>query len=132
MNRPMKHKNDEQKGAADESLERQIFKTLVENGHIIPESEAEVRLAEERLAKENKPLPEELRDARSVLARIKNKSTIAGKKIVSLPQSQFAETARELARAARKGADIPLSIEEKMRRNRAKADAEIDRKSEGK
>jgi hypothetical protein len=132
MNRPTKQKNKGEKGGVDESLERQVFKTLIENGHIIPETETEVRSAEERLAKSNKPLPEKLRDARNVLARIRSKATASGEKIVSLPQNQFAEAATELARAARKGADIPLSIEEKMRRNRAKADAETDRKSEAK
>lgn len=132
MNRPTKQKTITEKGGVDESLEHQVFKTLVENGHIIPETEAEVRSAEERLAKTNKPLPAKLRDARSVLGRIKSQATAGSEKIVSLPQSQFTEAARDLARAARKGADIPLSVEEKMRRNRAKADAEIDRKFKAK
>jgi hypothetical protein len=132
MNRPTKHKNDSEKGGVDENLEHQVFRTLVESGHVFPETEAEVRSAEERTTKHNTPLPAKLRDPHSVLAKIKSKKKEGGEKIVLLPQSQFAEAARELARAARKGADIPLSVEKRMLHNRAKADAEIDQKFKAK
>jgi hypothetical protein len=77
-------------------------------------------------------LPESLRDGRTILSRIKDKTKVASKKIVPVPPSQFAEVGEELARAARKGAEIPPEIAEKMRRNRAKADAACTRNSENK
>jgi hypothetical protein len=127
----MKHDNNKTgKAAASEAFERQVFRTLVEKGHIIPETENEVGAAEERMKAEEAALPDELPDARTILARIKGRKKAGGKKVVPMAQNQFTETGEELARAARKGAEIPPEIEEKLRLNRAKADAASKRNSE--
>lgn len=125
-------KNKTDKPAVSDAFEHQVFRTLVEKGHVIPETEAEVRAAEERMKAEGDALPEELRDAQTILARIKGRKKAGGKKVVPMAQNQFAEAGEELARAARKGAEIPPEIEEKMRLNRAKADATSKRTSESK
>lgn len=124
--------NKTEKPAASEAFERQVFRTLVERGDIIPETESEVRAAEERMKAEQDVLPDELPDARTVLARIKSRTKAGGKKVVPMAQNQFTEAGEELARAARKGAEIPPEIEEKLRRNRAKADAASKRTPESK
>ena len=118
-------KNKPDKQAVSESFEQQVFRTLVEQGHIIPETEAEVCAAEARMKAKGDAFPEEQRDAQRMLARIKGRKKSSAKKVVPMPQSQFAEAGEELARAARKGAEISPEIEEKLRKNRAKADAAI-------
>ncbi len=128
----MKQNNNSGNEGVSEHFEDQVFRTHVEKGHIIPETESEVRLAEERMEKKSQPLPEALRDGQTILARIKNKTKTASEKVVPMPPSHYAEAGEELARAARKGAEIPPEIEEKMRRNRAKADAASKRKPESK
>jgi hypothetical protein len=124
--------NKSNKPAVSEVFERQVFRTLVEKGHIIAETEAEVRAAEERMKAEGEALPDEFPDARTILARIKERKKAGGKKVVPMGQNQFAEAGEELARAARTGAEIPPEIEEKMRLNRAKADATSKRTPESK
>lgn len=129
----MKHdKNKSEKPTVSDAFEHQVFRTLIEKGHIIPETEAEVRAAEERMKVEEDASPDELPDAQTILARIKGGKKVGGKKVVSMAQNQFAEAGEELARAARKGAEIPPEIEEKLRRNRAKADAASKRNPESK
>lgn len=125
------HNKSEGVGVPEE-FERQVFRTLVERGHIIPETEAEVHAAEKRMKAEGEKLPVALRDAQALLDRIKHKKKHRSTKIVPIMSGHFAEVGEELARAARKGKTIPAEIEEKMRQNRAKSDAVKNRKSKGK
>lgn len=119
QNKQIKSKNV---GVSDE-FENQVFHTLVERGDIMPETEAEVRAAENRVKTSGKTLPKALQDAKALLQRIKDKKRNRSSKVVPIPSSHFAEVGEELARAARKGKPIPAEIEEKMRKNRAKSDA---------
>ena len=73
----------------------------VARGDIMPETEAEVSVAENRVESSSKTLPKSLQDPKALLQRIKGKKENRSSKIVPIPSSHFAEVGEELARAAR-------------------------------
>lgn len=90
MNQHTKKKPDD--SGVSEAFERQVFRALVKRGHVIPETEAEVRATEERIEAEGQSLTETLHGARAVLSRIKNKKKAHSGKVVPMPLSEFAES----------------------------------------
>ena len=116
-------------------FEVQVFRGLLAEGYVIPQTAAEVRAAETgAVAPASSSLPENLRDPDAVLRRIKER--IAGKEGKTIPfplpeESGVLEELEELERAARHGNALPEAIEKKMAENRRTADQQFDTNEPG-
>lgn len=108
----------------DEQLEREVFEALRQEGWILPETEQEVRLAEEDLERAPVVLPPELSDPSDVLKRVGQ--PVRFKSLAPGAGDQRIES--DLARAARESGTIPPDVEERMRRDRQEAERKRDGK----
>src|SRR5713226_4095523 len=124
----MKNREDNRstKPVSAESFEREVFEFLVSKGYIIPETGAEVQRAEERMQGVESTLPEALRDPVAALEGVKRRRAKGARNLVPFPTEQMVEAQEDLARAARKGGNIAPEVEERMRRDREKAEAGLD------
>jgi len=114
------HKNEEPSEEFEE-FELQVYEAFLARGWIIPQIDADVSRAEaEMAAGEREELPCELRDPYAALRR----SSESRAKVISLQPAEDYETPEQLARAARKGKDIPAEIEDRMRQDREAAERE--------
>ena len=107
---------------------RDVHDALLSAGWAIPESEADVRRAEEALADGPAALPESLCDPAAAWRRAE-RTDAPGVRIAPFPSA--GEAAENLARAARDGGEIPPEIEEILRRDRRAAEEELDRNEHG-
>lgn len=100
-----------------------IRAALEEIGAALPTSAEGVSLLEKHLRENQVSLPEHLQDANLILERIKAKYTSEPSHTVICFKSPYQDAVQEdLARAARKGGAISGDVEEKMRRDREKAE----------
>jgi hypothetical protein len=101
-----------------EELEQLVYEALMERGWIIPQTEGDVSRAEAKMAVEDREKPlRELCDPAVVLSQ----SQTEGGTVTALQPADL-ETSELLARAARAGKDIPLEVDERMRRDREMAE----------
>lgn len=112
------------------SIEEAVFQVLLAKGQIIPESEEEVRAAEERLTEEGVPLPPELEDPKQALERVKRHREERERKVVPLFPKKTESVEFDFACVARKGTEIPPELWERMRRDRKQAEGKLDGQSE--
>lgn len=113
--------NEERTTAGDDQFDEKIFRSMLRNGAAFPTTPDEVREAKTRARSKRQPLPERLRDAREVCAKILSGENHAVDNIVPMPPNEFAEVKHELARAARNGKEaLSAKIEERMRLNRSR------------
>jgi len=101
----------------------EVREALALMGWVAPQREEEVARAEEELAEHPAGLPEELRDAAAAFEREDDGGEVI---LGPLPSSASAYLDATLARAAREGGEITAEIEERMRRDREKAEREAD------
>lgn len=106
---------------ADE-MSRELDSALRILGLGMPRTVEEVAAAEKELEKERITLPCSLLDSQAVLTRRPSRVLP-----IRPHQNEGDDAARQnLARAAREGGDIPPEIEERMRRDRKKAEGDRD------
>lgn len=109
-----------EKAAANEfqELEQQVYEAFLARGWIIPQTEGDVSAAEATITDEDyEELPPELRDPDKVLNRSPSRR---GR--VAVLQPDDPGTSELLARAARAGKNIPLEVEDRMKRDRKAAE----------
>ena len=99
--------------------ERDVHEALKSLGWVVPESEHDVRQAEEDLAESRIGLPESLTDAAAVFER---KAARGFANVSPLCSPLDRQSEQDLARAARQGGPIPPEMEERMRRDRKAAE----------
>ena len=114
----MSKKHQKHDGVND-ALEQDVHGAMKSLHWAVPESEADVRLAEAELSASAISLPEALSDAPAVLDG-KAACGVADVKSFAFPSDPTSE--ENLARAAREGGKIPPEIEERMRRDRQSAE----------
>jgi hypothetical protein len=103
-----------------ELTDHHLLSIFRQKGFIVPKTEAEVAAFEQALNEHSiPPLPKELDDASAILKRPYSKGGI-----IRL-STETNEDDTQLARAARDGKEISLSVLEKMRKDRE--DAEKDK-----
>ncbi|HUU59057.1 MAG TPA: hypothetical protein VMZ50_05905 [Phycisphaerae bacterium] len=112
----------------DEALAADVHEAMKLMGWTVPESEDDVRRAEQELPASAAPLPGALADPKAVFDG-KAACGFADLKTPSFPPDAAGED--HLARAAREGGPIPPEIEERMRRDREQAERESDREQNG-
>ena len=102
------------------SLEDQVHRAMKALGWLVPETDDEVAQAEAELEANPVPLPDKLL---KVFPPFEN--------VPPSPEPQSAgrsqrETEQHLARAAREGGDISAEVEERMKRDRERAERESE------
>jgi hypothetical protein len=102
-----------------------VGRALKSMGWTLPQSEAAVAAAEQRLAAEPAVLPDVLGDPKAVFETPSRHAPEP-----ALPPPRDSEIDATLARAAREGGTIPQEIEQRMRRDREAAEREFDREVE--
>ncbi len=107
-------------------FEEQVFRGLLTEQMVIPETPDELRISEPNAAADPATLPENLRDPDAVLRRIKERITGKEGKTIPFPLPQEPDLTEELERAARNGGAIPAAIDAKMAANRRTADDQAD------
>jgi hypothetical protein len=128
---PNPDENMKNVASGSDPLEESVFNLLNERGEIIPESLEDVTRAEKRLAENPPSLPERLKDARKMLARIKARNRERSSKVIKFPEMASMKIEEEMAWAARNGGEITPDIQEKMRQNRAKALSDLEKQKLG-
>lgn len=116
-------REDKRPEPGEDEVERLVYDAMRSSGWLPPETEEDVARAEEELAREPVPLPEDLKDPSAVIQRL---TRCEPRSPLGLPSS--AETEGNLARAAREGGEIPEEAEERMRADREAAEREADGK----
>jgi len=121
-----KPNNIDPDSAADELFEEQVFRGLLAEGYVAPVTPAEVRLAGAQSHAGTPPLPDDLRDPRTVLREIKQRlRTENSGSAVPFPLPAAAGMEEEVRRVARHGRPLSAKIRAKMGANRARVDGEL-------
>lgn len=115
-----KEPQQQENTAVPDSLLDQVFRALVENGSVVPETADEVRRALEELQLEPDSLPAHLRDSTKALTRLHAPVKASTDKVIPMPVNRYTETVEDLQRAARKGDEISAQVEARMKANRLK------------
>lgn len=118
----MKKDSPQKTDSSDASLEGTVFRGLLAEGHLLPETADELRVAEAHQAKSNASLPPALDDPDAVLRRIQERIAERDTKTVPFPLPQATGVDEELSRAARRGTKLHPHIKAKMKKNRREAD----------
>jgi hypothetical protein len=109
-------------GSRDPQSESRIFRGLLSEGYIVPETPDEVRAAEADAPQADIPLPSGLNDPHTVLRRIQARIAKREEKTVPFPLPQESGVDEELSRAARHGRKLSPRIKAKMKKNRRDED----------
>lgn len=107
---------------ADPEMERAVFRGLLAEGYIVPETPEELRTVEPEPDNLEVPLPASLNDPDAVLRRIQERIASRDTKTVPFPLPQEADVDEELSRAARHGRKLSPQIKTKMAKNRREED----------
>jgi hypothetical protein len=116
------HPRDVDGANADEQMERLVFEYLRYTGKIIPQTPEDVARVEELLKPESTVPPERLRDASLIFSS----PSVAPPKVLMIPAHPDPATAQNLARAAREGGKVSPEVEAEMRKDRERAEREVD------
>ena len=109
-------------GADD--MEADVYDALRALGWVVPQSEDDVRDAEDELQPAPSDLPDELKNAEAMLRRPRRTAPPPAGPHLPLPSDPDIDST--LARAAREGGHIPPDIEEAMRRDRQAAERDAE------
>lgn len=109
-------------GSHNPQSERRIFRGLLSEGYIVPETPDEVRATEADAPKSDIPLPSALDDSDTVLRRIQERIAKQEETTVPFPLPQESGVAEELSRAARHGRKLSPGTKAKMEKNRREKD----------
>lgn len=110
-------------GSRNPESESRIFRGLLSEGYIVPETPDEVRAAEADAPQADIPLPSGLDDPSTVLRRIQARIAKREEKTVPFPLPQESGVDEELSRAARHGRKLSPRIKAKMEKNRRDEDS---------
>ena len=109
-------------GSRNPESESRIFRGLLSEGYIVPETPDEVRAAEADAPQADIPLPSGLDDPNTVLRRIRARIAKREEKTVPFPLPQETGVEEELSRAARHGRKLSPRVKAKMEKNRRDED----------
>jgi len=109
-------------GSRNPESESRIFRGLLSEGYIIPETPDEVRAAEADAPPADIPLPSGLDNSNTVLQRIQARIAKREEKTVPFPLPQETAVDEELSRAARHGRKLSSRVKAKMEKNRRDED----------
>jgi hypothetical protein len=109
-------------GSHDPQSESKIFRNLLSEGYIVPETPDEVRAPEADASQADIPLPSGLDDPDAVLRRIQARIAKREEKTVPFPLPQESAVDEELSRAARHGRKLSTRVQAKMEKNRRDED----------
>jgi hypothetical protein len=109
-------------GSRHPQSESRIFRGLLSEGYIVPETPDEVRTAEADAPQADIPLPSGLDDPDAALRRIQARIAKREEKTVPFPLPQESAVEEELSRAARHGRKLSTRVQAKMEKNRRDKD----------
>ncbi len=117
-----KRKHDDR----DTALAAQVHQALAADGQLIPQTEADVAAAEQRLAAEPVELPAALQDPMAVRQRA---APTGETNVIAFPTKTDVDAA--LRRAAREGGHLTPDVEQRMQEDRRRAQQEQDDPNHG-
>lgn len=103
---------------ADERIEPEVLRALSRLGHRMPTTEGDV--ADLEAWAESQLLSERMKSRDALFGPRRGVPSLQPRRT----EATFQESADHLARAAREGGDIPAEVEERMRRDRERAESD--------